>query len=370
MRQWYEAAIDLRTNTGMTNFGVHCVRKVDGRCTDRQRDHLALGREHENLVLLQVGFQVLHEGGGVADLGLPVDDAVQPIDIAGSTLVLVRPVRRNAPLGPLVHLASSNLHLDGFAARPDHRGVQALVEVELRHCDVVLEATHHWLVPTVDAAQCGIAILHRIDDHAHRDEVEDVVELATLLHHLFVDAPQVLAAAGHLCRNAKFQQTTLHFGDCLREIRLTLGRASGHQMVEFGEALRVQRGERQIFQLLLQLLHAQPMGQRCIDLERFVCDALLLFAGHRGDGAHVVQPVGQLDDEHTQVASHRHQHLAHRGCLLRLLRVELQALELGDTVDDLGDLRAETLLDVGEGDLGIFDCVVQQRCSQRDLVET
>ena len=72
---------------------------------------------------------------------------------------------------------------------------------------------------------------------------------------------------------------------------------------------------------------------------------------------------------HPQVAGHRHQHLAHRGGLLRLLGVELQPFELGDAVDDRGDLGAERRLDVGERDLGVFDRVVQQRGGERDLVE-
>ena len=45
-------------------------------------------------------------------------------------------------------------------------------------------------------------------------------------------------------------------------------------------------------------------------------------------------------------------------------------LELGDAVDDRGDLGAEVALDVGEGDLGVLDRVVQQRGGERDLVET
>ena len=49
-----------------------------------------------------------------------------------------------------------------------------------------------------------------------------------------------------------------------------------------------------------------------------------------------------------QVASHRHQHLAHGRGLLRLFGVELQPLELGDAVDDGGDLGAERGLDVGD----------------------
>ena len=51
------------------------------------------------------------------------------------------------------------------------------------------------------------------------------------------------------------------------------------------------------------------------------------------------------------------------------LRVELEPLELGDAVDDGGDLGAEVGLDIGEGDLGVLDRVVQQRGGQRDLVE-
>ena len=90
------------------------------------------------------------------------------------------------------------------------------------------------------------------------------------------------------------------------------------QVVEFGEALGMQRGERQVFELLLQLLHAEAVGQRRVDVEGLLGDPLLLLERHRGERAHVVQPVGELDDEDPQVLGHRHQHLAHRGGLLLL----------------------------------------------------
>ena len=94
-----------------------------------------------------------------------------------------------------------------------------------------------------------------------------------------------------------------------------------------------------------------------------------LSSGMRGERAHVVQAVGELDDEHAQVAGHRDQHLAHRGRLLGLARVELDALELGDAVDDRRDLAAEVGLDVGERDLGVLDGVVEQGGGDGDLVE-
>ena len=90
---------------------------------------------------------------------------------------------------------------------------------------------------------------------------------------------------------------------------------------------------------------------------------------HRRDRAHVVQSVGELDDEDAQVGGHRHQHLAHRGGLLRLARVELDAVELGDAVDDRRDLAAEVAVDVGDGDLGVLDGVVEQGGDDRHLVE-
>ena len=215
----------------------------------------------------------------------------------------------------------------------------------------------------------GVAVLHRVDDHADRDEVEDVVELAALDDHLLVDAPQVLAAPGDLGVDAELGEPAADLGDGRREVHLALGRAAADEVVELGEALRVEGGEREVLELLLELLHAEPVGQRGVDVERLLGDALLLVDRHRGDRAHVVQPVGELDDQHAQVARHGDEHLAHRRRLLGLARVELDALELGDAVDDRRDLGAEVGLDVGERDLGVLDGVVQQRGGDGDLVE-
>ncbi len=57
------------------------------------------------------------------------------------------------------------------------------------------------------------------------------------------------------------------------------------------------------------------------------------------------KPVRELDEQHSDVLGHRDEHLAQRGGLLRLLRVELQAIQLGDAVDDGGDFRPELALE-------------------------
>ena len=141
-------------------------------------------------------------------------------------------------------------------------------------------------------------------------------------------------------------------------------------MLHLGVTLRIERCKRKVFQLLLDLLHPQTMSQRCVDVEGFLRDSLLLLRTTRCKGSHVVQPVGKFDDEHAQIAGHRHQHLAHGGSLLGFLRVELQTIELGDTVDDGGDFVTECLRDVGECQLGVFNGVVQECRNDRGLIQS
>ena len=83
----------------------------------------------------------------------------------------------------------------GLPCGPDHRRVQRLVEVELGHRDVVLEPALHRLPQRVDRAERAVAVLHRVDDDAHADEVLDLVELLAPHDHLLVDRPVVLRAA-------------------------------------------------------------------------------------------------------------------------------------------------------------------------------
>src|SRR5690606_28989987 len=85
--------------------------------------------------------------------------------------------------------------------------------------------------------------------------------------------------------------------------------------------------------------------------------------------AHVVQPVGQLDQDDAHVARHGEQHLAEALRLLLLLGRERDPVQLGQAVDDVGDLGSEALVDGLLGDRGILDRVVQQRRHQGFGVE-
>ena len=90
---------------------------------------------------------------------------------------------------------------------------------------------------------------------------------------------------------------------------------------------------------------------------------------HGIERAHVVQPVGQLDQHDADVVDHRQEHLAQALGLLRVLARAWtlavvgrprDAAELGDAVDQPCDARAELGLDLLQRDRRVLDHVVER----------
>ena len=75
---------------------------------------------------------------------------------------------------------------------------------------------------------------------------------------------------------------------------------------------------------------------------------------------HVVQAVGQLDEDDADVVDHREQHLAEVLRLALLARRERNGADLRHPLDDVGDLGAEQLLDALDRGQRVLDDVVQQ----------
>jgi hypothetical protein len=85
-----------------------------------------------------------------------------------------------------------------------------------------------------------------------------------------------------------------------------------------GARIRVEHAEGQVLQLLAHPLHAHPARKRRVDVHRLMRFLRLLFGRHVADRAHVVQPVGELDEDHAQILGHRHEQLAEVFGLLGL----------------------------------------------------
>ena len=141
----------------------------------------------------------------------------------------------------------------------------------------------------------------------------------------------------------------------------------GHRFV----LLRLQEAKREVFELPLDLTDAQPMGQRRKHLHRFQRQRLGACVLARRVVAQGLQPRGQTQQHHPQIARKRQQHLANQfGLLLALLAFEagftrraLDLHELARAADQAGVRRPEGL---GHHLLGFLQVIagVDQVCGR------
>ncbi len=207
-----------------------------------------------------------------------------------------------------------------------------------------------------------------LDDHAHRGQVVDLVELAALAGHLVVDRVEVLRAARDLGWDVDLVELVLEHERGLANVLLAVGTPLGDHLLDLLVLARVQRPEREILELPLESVDAEPVGKRRVDLERLTRLAHLGLFPHVLDRPQVVEPVGELDQDHAKVLGHRDDQLAVVLCLRLLTTLELDAGQLGHALDELRDLVTERGGDISDLDPGVLHGVMQKRGGNRLLV--
>ena len=298
---------------------MHRVGKVDRRGAPRQGDQAALGREAEHLILEQLQLGVLQELFRRIALGQKLDGAAQPlvgaalggepgVDLALHALLaglLVMGVGGDAVLGDLVHLGGADLKLDALALRPDHRGVDRAVIVLLRRRDVVLVAARHHRPAGMDDAERRVALGQGADDHAEADDVGELLEGDRLALHLRPDRERLLQPPFHVSGDAARGEPGGEVVLDALDDAAGLGRKVFEPLGDGGVDFGLQRAEREVFQLVAQLLHAHAAGERRVDVEGLLGDPCPLVVAHEVERAHVVQAIGELHQKHSHVLGHR-----------------------------------------------------------------
>src|SRR5699024_797051 len=216
---------------------------------------------------------------------------------------------------------------------------QRLVQVELRQGDVVLEPALDRGPAGVQGAQHGVAVAHRVHQDPHAHQVVDGGEVVAAHEQLLVDRVVVLGPTGHRGIEASLAEGLVGLGRDGGEVLLPGGRVLRDEGDDLLVHLRIEHLEGAVLELPLHGVQPEPMRQRRVDLEGLL--RLPLGGGGRDvlPGARVVQPVGQLDQQHPHVAAHRDDQLAD-GLRLRGLAVG-DLVELRDAVDHHGDHLAE-----------------------------
>ena len=103
------------------------------------------------------------------------------------------------------------------------------------------------------------------------------------------------------------------------------------------------------------------MRDGSINIQRFARDALLLGVFQIFQGAHVVQPVGQLHQHDAHVVHHGQQHFADVFNLAGFRRHHVEAADLGNAFHQPGDFRSEAFFDARQREFRVFNNVVQER---------
>ena len=123
---------------------------------------------------------------------------------------------------------------------------------------------------------------------------------------------------------------------------------------------RIGIAEGQILQFAAHLAHAQAVSQRRVNVQRLAGDGLAALRLQMLQGAHIVQPVGQLDQHHAHVGDHGQQHLAHVLRLPVLAIGEFNLVDVGDAFDDARHLVAKAGCNLFIGGGRVFDRIVQE----------
>ena len=310
-------------------------------------------------------MRVEHELVGVGHFALPLHELADPGEagfVLGGDVVagLVLPVGGDALFGDAVHLLGADLDLELVAAGRDEGGVQGLVEVGAGHGDEVFDAAGDGTPDGVEQAKDGVTVLHGLTDDADGEQVVNLVEGQLLVGDLLLDGVEALDAPLDAAGDFVFAQLGFELLDDAFEEDFAFA-AKG---VDLGGELLVGEGvgiaEGEVFELAAELAHAEAVGERGEDLEGFAGDLLALGDRQMLEGAHVVEAVGELDDDDAHVGDHGEEHFADVLGLVVFAVGEFDFVELGDTFDDVGDLVAETLFDLFGGDVGVFDGVVEE----------
>ena len=131
------------------------------------------------------------------------------------------------------------------------------------------------------------------------------------------------------------------------------------------KGLGLENAEGKILEFVADDAHAEAVGDGRVNFQSFARNALLLLGLQIFDGAHVVQPVGQLDQHDANVVDHGQNHLADVFGLARFRGHHVEAADFGDAFDQPGGFFAKAFLNARNGKFRVFDDVVKKSGGKR-----
>ena len=368
----HKFVVDLCTDTMTAQEGMNLEGKVKGRTTGRHGLDFALRSEHENLGSKEIELDGIEEIHGVGlrvvenlfDGGEPV--AQFAFVLGNLCALLVFPMGGKTLLGHFVHTLGTNLHLNPPALVRHERHVKRLIAVGLW---MVEPLAHTVGMTLVNLGECHIDVEAFVDfnflaaggeDDTYGKDIVDLVEGDVLRLHLVPNGIRCLDTLDDAILQVHLVERGLDGSNEVVEQLVALASGLRELHLYLGIFLGMLEAERKVLEFRFYLVESQAIGQRCIDVERFAGNLVLLVGGLRSQRAHIVQTVADLYEDDADVLAHGEQQLLEVLGLRRCLLTEDATRNLGQSVDNLRNLRTKDVGDILHGVVGVFHHVVEQ----------
>ena len=270
-----------------------------------------------------------------------------------------------SPFGDLLHALRADLHLYPYSVGTHNSRVQRFVTVGLGHRNPVAQAIRFRRIDVGDSreylpAQCLFrGERQRLEDDPDGEQVVNLLEGNLFALHLAPDRVKAFDTSRNfevdMVPLERFDDRGVEFAD--EGFALFFGRFEFFR--QLGILYREAIFHAEVFEFALDGVQAEPIRQRCEQVKRFTRDFDLLVGRHRPQRTHVVQAVGDFDQDHPHVVRKREQDFAEILRLLRSIGIEY-ARHLRKPIDHLGDLGPEDALHIFDRVLRILHNVVQQ----------
>ena len=242
--------------------------------------------------------------------------------------------------------------------------MEGLVAVEFRDGDVVFEAVFDWGVEGVDEAEDEVAVGDVFDDDAEGDEVVDFGDVLVVFGEFAVEGVDGFDAGVDFKLELFGVEAAADFGFDGAEGGFAGFGVGFEEVFEFFVAAGVDVGEGEVGELDAEAAHVEALGERGENFEGFFADFFLFFGREGGEGADVVEAVGEFDDEDADVVGEgdheAEEVVAGFGEVgVDVVHAFAGLVEFRDAVHEVGDVVAEFALDVFDGQGSVFNGVVE-----------
>mmetsp|Transcript_35693 Transcript_35693/g.75203 ORF Transcript_35693/g.75203 Transcript_35693/m.75203 type:complete len:436 (-) Transcript_35693:947-2254(-) len=330
-----------------------------------------------------------------AEPGRIVQSRTRGAGTAPFHFVLIGKMGGHPILCHLMHVRRANLHLHALTLVYECR-MEGLIPIRFGKGNVILHLGGHGLKAgqmlhqsedVVAEPHAAVGLLHlllgyaapvdggslpriRRKNDAQRHQIGNVIQIPIVFHfHLVPKRIQLLRTSLHLDphvltlqRRIVVERLLQHLDGIVQRF-LELGLPLSQPSLEPFVLHRIQVHEGDVLQLRFERPQSHAMRQRREDVQRLPADLPLLLGLHVAQRAHVVQPIGELDDDDAIIVRHGHEHLAEvLGLLVGVVgEGELGKLgHLGLALHNVLDLLAEHGLDLLEGEVGVLDGIVKE----------